>query len=182
MSSTTCVSNIKASCMHSSEKIAKLIANPERPTKVEVQDVMEHFLANLSNLPNTDGVEKSFGWAIIITTPTEWLQFELLRINEQRATHAEVTREHDNAAAVIANEAKDNSVVEYEESLPKDCDPFLVFENPGPYVINAANTEKQILISKIQHKIGQQLYASYAHIEAAQQQIMQVVFPKSLPS
>ena len=113
MSSTTSISDIKASCMHSSEKIAKLIANPERPTKVEVQYVMEHFLANLCNLPNTDGVGKTFGWAIIITTPSEWLQSELLRINEHRANEAEVNRANDNAAAVIANEAEDNSAIEY---------------------------------------------------------------------
>ena len=157
-----------------------MIADPERPTKVEVQDVMEHFLANLCNLLNTDGVGKSFGWAIITTTPTEWLQFELLRINEQRANKAQVNRENDNAAAVIANEAEDNSAIEYEEAFPRDCDPFPVFENPGPYIVNGANSEKQILISKIHHEIEQRLYASYANIEAAQQQIMREVFPETL--
>ena len=180
MPSTTSITDIKASCMHSSEKIAKLIANPERPTKVEVQDVMEHFLANLCNLPNTDGVGKTFGWAIIITTPSEWLQSELLRINEHRANEAEVNRANDNAAAVIANEEEDNSAIEYEEAFPRDCDPLPVFENPGPYIVNSTNSEKQILISKINHEIKQSLYASYVNIEAAQQQIMREVFPETL--
>ena len=92
---------------------------------------------------------KTFGWAIIITTPSEWLQSELLRINEHRANEATVIRANDNAAAVIANEAEDNSAIEYEEAFPRDCDPFPVFENPGPYIVNGANSEKQILTTRL---------------------------------
>ena len=51
-----------------------------------------------------------------------------------------------------------------------NCDTFLVFINLNPYVVNQANTTKEITITNIEHTLLQKAYAKYNNIDAATQQ------------
>lgn len=51
------------------------------------------------------------------------------------------------------------------------CNPFPLFPNLGLYVIDGGATKKQIVISKIRHKISQKEYARYANVRSTLQQL-----------
>ena len=82
MPTATSISGISDNFIHSLSDVARLIDNPTRPTKVEVQDVINQSTINLINIPKPDCVGGVFGFAIIVTTHARWVTAEISCINE----------------------------------------------------------------------------------------------------
>ena len=118
MPTATSIPDISDNFIHSTSEVQALIVNSTRPTKVEVQDVINQCTINLVNHPNPDGVGGIFGWAIIITPLGKWIRAELICINESRIEAAQATRRQQNATALATNPPglPNNTVIVYMES------------------------------------------------------------------
>ena len=92
MQIATSISDISDNFIHFTSVVQALIENSSRPTKVNVQDVVNQCTINLVNIPNPNCVGGIFGWAIIITTIADWVAAKIMRINESRIAAAKETR------------------------------------------------------------------------------------------
>ena len=92
MPTAVSISDISINFMHSPSEVASLIDYPTRPTKVEVQHVINQSTINLIMIPNPDCVGGIFGFAIIVTTHPEWMVAELVCLNEIKIEAAQETR------------------------------------------------------------------------------------------
>ena len=138
MPTATSISNISDNFIHSPSDVARLIDNPTRPTKVEVQDVINQSTINLVNIPDPDCVGDVFGFPIIATTHPEWIVAELARLNELRIEASQETRRQEDAAALadIPPCQINPNHITYTEAIEADSDPYLDYSNPSRFVID----------------------------------------------
>ena len=92
---------------------------------------------------------------------------ELKRINDERQAAAVDTQIEDNADLVADGQIADEPLTVPAPAVHGDCNPFLTIKNPGPFVVNPSDTEKQITIKKFENAQNLALYFKYANIEAA---------------
>ena len=105
---------------------------------------------------------------------------ELKRINNERQAAAMETQIEVNAELVANGQLPEAPLTVPAPAVHGDCNPFPTIKNPGPFSINASDTEKQITIKKFENAQDLALYSKYANIEAAVCLLLREVFSPTL--
>ena len=105
---------------------------------------------------------------------------ELKRINDKRQVALVSLQTEDNTELVGQGQPPDAGPIIRTATVYGDRNPFPIISNPGPFIVDVTDTEKQITIKKIQHAQNLALYAKYADTEAAVCILLRKIFLATL--
>ena len=175
---TSTVTNLIKTFIHSVEDVQKTFSDLTRRTKVELNALWNKIREIAANIPNPSCIGGAFELVICITNGSEWLTSKLGQINQARLEIAEVVQEADNVTAAAENppRASDTTIVIYTLATKIDADPDPKLVNPGRFVIDSTKSANNITINKFKHDMKLKEYAYMSIVNSAIQYYLRKIF------